>query len=65
MRSWLDDDDMTWPTNKRDTIWGVLLFLIGVSILIVLPPADAGWFLLTGWAGTLAGIAMLVKGLST
>lgn len=65
-RCWLDDDDeLTWPTNMRDTVWGVLLFLIGITILIVLPPTQAGWFLLAGWMGTLSGLGFLIKGLSS
>ena len=64
-RSWLDDDDeLTWPTDWRNILWGVLLFTIGMSILITLPPTGAALFLVGGWIGCFAGIAFVAKGMS-
>jgi hypothetical protein len=66
-RVWLDDDDdeLTFPTNMRDVVWGVLITLLGLAVLITMPIQPTIGLLAVGWLGTLTGLGLLVKGLAS
>ena len=38
--------------------WSVLLVVLGVSIMVSLPPENAGWWMLLGGAGAAAGVGL-------
>jgi hypothetical protein len=38
--------------------WSVLLVVLGVAIMVSLPPENAGWWMLLGGAGAAAGVGL-------
>ena len=60
-RSWTDDEPLL-PLN-RDSLWGVLYLLIGLSILIFTPPsAMSPWFFAASMVGFVVGLVLLGRG---
>ena len=65
-RVWLDEDDeLTFPTNKRDVLWGMLITLLGLAVLVTMPIQPTIGLLAVGWLGTLTGLGLLIKGLAS
>lgn len=59
-RVWRDDRDER-PENADKIIYSLLPIVLGLLIVLNLPPDNTGWFLVIGGAGILIGAAMCLR----
>ena len=61
-RTWQDDDDEMIPLNA-DMVWGIIVILLGLSILIFTPPDQMSpWWFGASCTGFITGLALIAKG---